>query len=79
VRARSPQLQRSLDPAVFARAYGLAVPAFVAGIVIGALLAPPCVALIGLDGTLALAGTLVLTYGAVAFARPQPEPVPERA
>jgi MFS family permease len=72
-------LQRSLDPAVFARAYGLVVPACVAGIVAGALLAPPCVALIGLDGTLALTGALVLAYGAVAFTRPEPAPVLESA
>jgi hypothetical protein len=64
------KLQLSLDPAVFARAYGLAVPACVAGIVVGALLAPPCVALIGLDATLALTGVSVLAYGAVAFTRP---------
>jgi predicted MFS family arabinose efflux permease len=72
-------LQRSLDPGVFARAYGLAVPAFVAGIVAGALLAPPCVALIGLDGTLALTGALVLAYGALAFVRPEPTPLIETA
>jgi MFS family permease len=72
-------LQRSLNPSVFARAYGLVVPASVAGIVAGALLAPPCVALIGLDGTLALTGALVLAYGAVAFSTPQPAPVPESA
>jgi len=65
-------LQRSLDPAVFARAYGLAVPACVAGIAAGALLAPPCVAVIGLNGTLALTGGLVLAYAAAAFAQPQP-------
>ena len=63
-------LQRSLDPAVFARAYGLVVPACVAGIAGGALLAPPLVALLGLDATLILTGSLVLTYGALAFARP---------
>ena len=72
-------LQRSLDPAVFARAYGLVVPASVAGIALGALLAPPCVALIGLDGALALTGALVLGYGAVAFLRPAPAPVLETA
>jgi predicted MFS family arabinose efflux permease len=66
-------LQRSLDPAVFARAYGLVVPACVAGIAGGALLAPACVALIGLDATLLVTGLLVLAYGAVAFLpRPQP-------
>ena len=57
-------LQRSLDPAVFARAYGLVVPGVVAGIAGGALLAPFCVALLGLDATLALVGALVLVYGA---------------
>jgi predicted MFS family arabinose efflux permease len=72
-------LQRSLDPRVFARAYGLAVPACVAGIAAGALLAPPCVALIGLDGTLALTGALVLAYGALAFVRPEPAPLIESA
>ena len=63
-------LQRSLDPAVFARAYGLVVPACVAGIAGGALLAPACVALIGLDATLLVTGLLVLAYGALAFVRP---------
>ena len=63
-------LQRSLDPAVFARAYGLVVPACVAGIAGGALLAPPLVAVLGLDVTLILIGGLVLAYGALAFARP---------
>jgi predicted MFS family arabinose efflux permease len=72
-------LQRSLDPAVFARAYGLVVPACVAGIVVGALLAPLCVALIGLDGTLALTGALVLAYGVVAFTRPEPAVLIESA
>ena len=72
-------LQRSLEPAVFARAYGLVVPAAVAGIAGGALLAAPCVALIGLDGTLALIGALVLAYGLLAFARPQPAPLLESA
>lgn len=60
-------LQRTLDPAVFARSYGLVVPASVGGIVLGALLAGPCVALVGLDGTLALTGAAVVAYGAIAF------------
>jgi predicted MFS family arabinose efflux permease len=72
-------LQRSLDPTVFARAYGLAIPACVAGIALGALLAAPCVALLGLDGALALTGAMVLAYAAVAFARPEPTPVLESA
>jgi predicted MFS family arabinose efflux permease len=65
-------LQRTLDPTVFARAYGLVVPACVAGIAGGALLAPPLVALLGLDATLVLTGALVMTYGALALVRPAP-------
>jgi len=52
-------LQRTLDDAVVARAYGLVVPACVAGIAGGALLAAPLVALLGLDITLALTGAAV--------------------
>jgi hypothetical protein len=61
-------LQRSLDPAVFARAYGLVLPAALAGIVAGALLAPPCVALIGLDGTLIVVAAVCAAYAALAGA-----------
>jgi predicted MFS family arabinose efflux permease len=59
-------LQRSLDPAVFARAYGLVVPACVAAIVAGALLAPLAVSLLGLDATLAITGAAVLVYAALS-------------
>jgi predicted MFS family arabinose efflux permease len=59
-------LQRSLDPAVFARAYGLVVPACVAAIVVGALLAPLAVSLLGLDATLAITGAAVLAYAALS-------------
>jgi predicted MFS family arabinose efflux permease len=62
-------LQRSLDPAVFARAYGLAIPACVAGIAAGALVAPVSVDLLGLDGTFVLIGVAVIAYGAL-LARP---------
>jgi predicted MFS family arabinose efflux permease len=62
-------LQRTLDPAVFARAYGLAFPAAVAGIVAGALLASPCLALLGLDGTLALFGALALVCAPLVVGR----------
>jgi hypothetical protein len=58
-------LQRSLDSAVFARAYGLVVPACVGAIVGGALLAPLAVALLGLTPTLAITGAAVLAYGAL--------------
>jgi predicted MFS family arabinose efflux permease len=63
-------LQRTLDDAVVARAYGLVVPACVAGIAGGALIAPPLVALLGLDATLLVIGTMVLAYGLLAFVRP---------
>ena len=58
-------LQRSLDPAVFARVYGLVLPAALAGIVLGALLAPLCVALVGVDGTLAVIAAVSLACGAI--------------
>jgi predicted MFS family arabinose efflux permease len=63
-------LQRSLDPAVFARAYGLALPSALAGVAVGALLTPPCLSLLGLNGTLALFGAATLAYTALVLARP---------
>jgi MFS family permease len=63
-------LQRSLDPAVFARAYGLFLPVSIAAIAVGALLAPLFVALFGVDGTLAIVGLAVAGYG-LALARGQ--------
>jgi predicted MFS family arabinose efflux permease len=65
------RLQRLLDPAVFARAYGFVVPADLAGIVAGALLAPVLVALLGLSGALGAVGAGVLAYTALALARPE--------
>jgi predicted MFS family arabinose efflux permease len=62
-------LQRELDPAVFARAYGLVVPACVAAIAIGALLAPMCVAAFGLGATFVMLGFAVVAYGAFIVAR----------
>jgi MFS family permease len=55
-------LARSLDEAVLARAYGLAFPASIGGIVIGSLIAAPLVALVGLSGALATVGGLVAVY-----------------
>lgn len=68
-------LQRELDPAVFARAYGLVVPACVAAIAIGALLAPVCVAAFGLSATFVLLGCAVVAYGAFVVVR-RPAEVP---
>ena len=62
-------LGRMLDDSVLARAYGLALPASVSGIVIGSLIAGPLVATVGVTDTflvaglgLALAGGLVLRH-----------------
>jgi predicted MFS family arabinose efflux permease len=60
-------LQRSLDPAVFARAYGLALPAFLGGIAAGALIAPLAIALVGVTGTLAMIASAVLAYGTLVL------------
>jgi MFS family permease len=75
-------LQRDLAPDVFARAYGLVLPAALAGIVIGSLLAPPCVALVGINGTFVLLGAVTIGYGMLALTRSSgrslvaaPEPV----
>jgi predicted MFS family arabinose efflux permease len=55
-------LQRSLDPALFARAYGLALPAFLAGIAAGALIAPLSITLVGVTDTLGMIATAVVAY-----------------
>jgi predicted MFS family arabinose efflux permease len=64
-------LQRSLDPAVFARAYGLVIPACVAAIAVGALLAPLSVSILGTRGTLLAIGIGVLAYAVLLAAAPQ--------
>jgi hypothetical protein len=58
-----------LDDGVLARAYGLALPASLSGIVIGSLIAGPLVATVGVTDTflvaglgLALAGGLLLRH-----------------
>ena len=61
-------LQRSLDPAVFARAYGFVMPANLAGIVAGALLAPVLVAVFGLSGAVVTIGVGVLVYTGLMLA-----------
>lgn len=62
-------LQRSLDPAVLARAYGFVVPANIAGIAGGALLAPLFVAWFGFSGSLVIAGFAVVAYSALILAQ----------
>jgi hypothetical protein len=60
-------LQRSLDPAVFGRAYGIVLSASIGGIAAGALLAPVAVWLVGVEGTLIGLGTLTMAYGAAVL------------
>jgi MFS family permease len=56
-------LQRSLPAEVFGRAYGLALPASLAGIVAGSLVAPLLVSTLGGTGAMLAAGGAVVGYG----------------
>ena len=71
-------LQRVLDEDVFGRAYGLALPASVGGIVVGSLVAPALVAALGGSGALIAVGTVVLAYALIVAreTRPRPSAVP---
>jgi len=60
------RMQRLLDEDVLARAYGLAFPTALAGIVAGALLAAPLASVLGPGGALAAMGALVALYAGVA-------------
>jgi len=79
-------LQRTLDSGVFGRAYGLALPASLAGIVAGSLIAPLLTGALGGSGALVATGCAVLGYAALllrgtrvpAAARP-PVPRPKPA
>ena len=55
-------LQRTLDEDVFGRAYGLALPASIAGIVVGSAVAPLLASLLGTSGALIATGSVVLAY-----------------
>jgi hypothetical protein len=55
-------LQRTLDEDVFGRAYGLALPASIAGIVAGSAIAPVLASLLGTSGALVTTGGAVLAY-----------------
>ena len=55
-------LQRELDEDVFGRAYGIAFPAAIAGIVVGSVIAPGLAALLGASGALIAVGGTVLGY-----------------
>src|SRR4029077_10452668 len=75
-------LQRPLDEDVFGRAYGLAYPAAIAGIVVGSVIAPGLAALLGGSGALVVVGGTVLACallvlrGAGRQGRPVPAPRP---
>jgi MFS family permease len=76
-------LQRSLAPDVFARAYGFAYPAAIAGIVAGSLVATPLVALFGVRGAFVALGALTGAYTLTLLRRPEasmaPAPAPAPA
>jgi MFS family permease len=59
-------LQRELDEEVFARAYGIALPMTIGGIVVGSLVAAPLVALVGLTGAIIGTGVLAGGYAGIA-------------
>ena len=63
-------LQRLLDESVFGRAYGVAVPASIGGIVVGSLVAPLGVSTCGVAATLSLLGAVVAGY-AIAQVMPR--------
>ena len=58
-------LQRELDEEVFTRAYGIALPVSIAGIVVGSLIAAPLAMLVGLTGAIVGTGVLAGGYAAV--------------
>jgi MFS family permease len=69
-------LQRVLPEDVFARAYGIAYPAALAGIVAGSLIAAPLVGLFGVRGAFVALGVLVAVYALSLLRRPEPLAVP---
>jgi hypothetical protein len=54
---------------VFGRAYGLALPASLAGIVVGSAIAPVLASLLGASGALLAAGGAVLAYATLILRR----------
>ena len=70
-------LQRMLNDEVFGRAYGLALPASIAGIAAGSVLAPALVSALGLTAALLACGAVVTGYCAVVWrTRPAAAPSP---
>jgi hypothetical protein len=69
-------LQRTLPEEIFGRAYGVAVPATIAGIAAGSLAAPALVSGLGLNGALVACGSLALAYGLLLIGRRHSAPAP---
>jgi MFS family permease len=69
-------LQRALPQEVFARAYGFAYPAALAGIVAGSLIAAPLAALFGLRGAFVALGAVTALYALTLLRRPEPSVAP---
>jgi MFS family permease len=72
-------LQRMLPPETFGRAYGLALPVSLGGIVAGSLIAPLLTAVLGENGALAACGAAVAGYALVLLVprgRPASSAVP---
>jgi hypothetical protein len=63
-------LQRMLDKDVFGRAYGLAIPASLGGIVAGSLIALVLATVFGGSGALVTVGGAVLAYAALVLRAP---------
>ena len=73
-------LQRTLPPDMFGRAYGLALPASLAGIVAGSLIAPVLASVLGTTGALAACGAAAVGYGVLLRAPGrEPDQVPAAA
>jgi hypothetical protein len=70
-------LQRMLPPELFGRAYGLALPASIGGIVVGSLVAPPLISVLGMAGALIACGATVTGYALLLLLRaPSGRPAP---
>jgi predicted MFS family arabinose efflux permease len=72
-------LPRMVDDEVLGRAYGLLVPASLAGIVAGSLVAAPLVALAGLGGAMAATAAVVALAGALLVRERRPAVAPRPA
>jgi predicted MFS family arabinose efflux permease len=67
-------LQRILSPEVFGRAYGLALPASMGGIIAGSLIAPLLISVLGGAGALTACGAAVVGYALLLLRAPRRQP-----